>query len=128
MRFLSYLMACLVGILPAKFVHANDFVKNEEVRQGMRREGDDGRTPRAIQHYAYFPDEVARKTYREFVTSRGYEIDDEHGEGSGRNSLAIIFSKVQAPTEIDDETKVLDDNAVRLSGVYDGWETAIVRP
>lgn len=106
---------------------ANDLAKNEEVRAVLRKQGDDGKIARSVQHYAYFPSWRAEKSYRDFLTAREYKIDRESNESPHANPWAIIFSKVQFPNAIDDETAQLDANAARLGGDYDGWETSIVR-
>lgn len=92
----------------------------------LRENGDDTRSPRSIQHFAYFPGAKEQSAFHDFVISRGYRIDDEHSEAVGRFPWAVIFSKEQAPAEIDEETSVLRVNAERLKGEYDGWETAVV--
>jgi len=104
----------------------DDFLKNEPVRADLRRYGDDGKTPRLIDHYAYFPSREGQAAYRDFVLSRGYKIEREDIDADDRGQLPIFFSKIQAPVAIDKETAFLGARAVNLGGEYDGWETDLV--
>lgn len=106
---------------------AQDFAKNEEVRRVLREHGDDGRSVRLIQHFAYFTTEKAALQYRELVSARGYQVDLEANDASPPRSWSIEFSKLQAPNDIDGETGFLDSSAVKLGGEYDGWETKVHR-
>jgi hypothetical protein len=108
-------------------VPASDFVKNEEVRREMRRHGDDCKAERPIQHYAYFPEVTARRRYREFLLGRGYDIVRQEHVEFEPNSLSIVFSKLQAPNDIDHETAALGAYANTCSGEYDGWEADVCR-
>lgn len=128
MKFLpSFISRFLDGLPRPADENVEEFIKNEEVRSVLRENGDDCRSPRAIQHYAYFPDAKGQKTYLDFVASRGYRIDDEHNEAEGRNAWAVIFSQVQIPIRIDSETAILREYAQTLGGDYDGWETPVIR-
>jgi hypothetical protein len=104
---------------------ANDFAKNEEVRMVLREHGDDGTAPRPIQHYAYFPTSAAQKQYRDFLLGRGYHVDREEDNTPQPTPWGIVFSKIQTPTDIDDETEALGMTAAQEGGEYDGWETGI---
>jgi hypothetical protein len=127
MKAFHSLIVSLLVFTPISFASANDFEKNEEIRVVMRRNGDDCRTQRPIQHYAYFTSASDRKQYREFLTSRGYVIDRESDDADRKHPKGIIFSRSQAPIEIDDETAVLDAAAAQFGGEYDGWEADIIR-
>ncbi|MDQ0319028.1 hypothetical protein QO002_001166 [Pararhizobium capsulatum DSM 1112] len=105
----------------------SEFAKNEEVRLDLRKQGDDGRTPRLLQHYAYFPSADAEKAYADFLISKAYQIERESGDSPGDNPWGVIFTKVQAPIDIDDETANLGLKANSLGGEYDGWETDLIR-
>ncbi|MCQ4632007.1 ribonuclease E inhibitor RraB [Shinella sp. CPCC 100929] len=106
---------------------ATDFAKNEQARQALREEGDDCLTARPIRHFAYFGTPVARQQYREFLLARGYEINREGNEDYQPKLWSVVFSKVQVPIDIDNETEVLDAKAVTFGGEYDGWETEVRR-
>ena len=93
----------------------------------MRKEGDNCRTPRPIDHYAYFPTSEARARYREFIVSRGYRIEREDVSAADDSKLVIIFSKVDAPVAIDRETFLLENQAMQMGGYYDGWVTDVIR-
>lgn len=105
----------------------DDFAKNEEVRRVLRSQGDDGSSARQVQHYAYFPTLEAEIRYRDLVLARGYRLDRETNDGSHPKPWSIVFSKLQAPNDIDNETEILNVDAANLGGEYDGWETDIRR-
>jgi hypothetical protein len=127
MRVFRFLLSFGLLLLPLGTASADEFAKNEEVRRVLRSNGDDTRIPRDIQHFAYFPSELTQQSFRRFVVSRGYRIDDQHAGGANPLPWALIFSKVQAPLDIDAETEVLRVNAEGFAGEYDGWETAVIR-
>ncbi|MDB5555201.1 MAG: hypothetical protein JWL86_5185 [Rhizobium sp.] len=128
MSFLRGLISRFMDALPAKADdNIDEFLKNERVRSVLRENGDDCRSPRTVQHFAYFPDAAPQISFREFLVAHGYDIDDEHNEAEGRNAWAVIFSKIQTPVKIDGETALLGEYAGRLGGDYDGWETEVVR-
>lgn len=104
-----------------------EFSKNEEVRRYLAKQGDHSRTPRLLQHYAYFPSADAEKAYASFLKSKAYQIERESSDSLGDNPWGVIFTKVQAPIDIDDETGNLELKATRLGGEYDGWETEVIR-
>lgn len=105
----------------------DDFLKNEPVRASMRENGDNGRMPRPIDHYAYFRSPDMRASYREFILSRGYRVVREDVSGNDDGRMVIIFSKVQVPIAIDKETALLEDYTIKLGGDYDGWEADTIR-
>jgi len=105
----------------------DEFLKNEPVRAGLRENGDNCEVPRPIEHYAYFPTREGQAGYRDFLTSRGYQIDREEADADDEGRSAIVFSQVQAPVAIDQETALLEDQAAELGGEYDGWVTDVIR-
>jgi hypothetical protein len=107
--------------------NVDSFLKNEAVRSNLRKHGDNSKTPRAIEHYAYFPTDELRASYRDFIISLGYQVEREDFGAGDDGKIVIVFSKVQAPIAIDKETALLDDHARQLGGDYDGWETKVIR-
>ncbi|HCL65517.1 MAG TPA: hypothetical protein DIC56_11890 [Rhizobium sp.] len=128
-RLFPLCMAFVSSVMPVvgSTAMSNDFEKNEEVRQILRKQGDDSRTARVVQHYAYFQTSEARDLYRDFLFARGYKVDRESHQDPYFNPWGIVFSKVQVPNDIDVETEELDINAAKFGGEYDGWESGIVR-
>lgn len=106
---------------------ADEFAKNEGIRKILRENGDDGRSYRWIEHNAYFETEADEARYRTLVLSRGYRVDREDGDAPYPRPWHIVFSMLQAPDDIDDETNRLQADAARLDGEYDGWETDVLR-
>jgi len=126
-QVMNFLRSLLSGLQWLTFGKPNDFTKNEQVRAVMRGNGDNCLIPRAIDHYAYFPTETERASYRAFVMARGYGIDREDRNEDREHPCGIFFSKVQVPDDIDDETMQLEMTAMQMKGDYDGWETDVVR-
>ncbi|WP_137158310.1 ribonuclease E inhibitor RraB [Rhizobium sp. FKL33] len=104
-----------------------EFAKNETVRKVLRRHGDNGAALRPVQHFAYFSSAEGRREFSDVLSSRGYEIDSQHDDANPPNRFSLIFSKLQAPNAIDDETGALEALAAACRGDYDGWETEVVR-
>ena len=107
--------------------HVDDFLKNESVRNVLRKQGDNCKASRLIDHYAYFSTPETRASYREFIVSRGYQVKLEDVSATDDGRVVIIFCKLQAPIAIDNETVLLEDHATQLGGEYDGWETEVIR-
>ncbi|MGV3553079.1 ribonuclease E inhibitor RraB [Rhizobium sp.] len=107
--------------------NVDEFLKNEQVRRTLRENGDNGRLPRKVRHFAYFRSANARHQYHGLLVSRGYAIDEEHADGAYPNSWAIIFSRTQTPMKLDGETARLREATDQLDGEYDGWECEVIR-
>jgi hypothetical protein len=116
----------LVPVMDLAATTRNDF-ENEKVREGLRQNGDDCRTPRLVDHYAYFGDIASLRNYREYVESNGYQIIRESSDDEEDSLWLLLFSKLQRLTELDPITSELQAKAESLDGEYDGWECDVVR-
>jgi hypothetical protein len=110
------------------YASTNNYLNNESVRRNLKEHGDNGKLPRPIMYTAFFSEHEAFKSYRAFVISQGYTIEQEEFDVGDEGLTILIFSKVQSPIAIDKETAILDDYARKVGAQYDGWLTQAIRP
>ncbi len=97
------------------------------VIEQLRENGDDPTRAREIQHFAYFEDSEAAEEFVEWCNDNEFEgASTEEGEDG---EYLVSFTHVGRPEidEIFDRTAAADEAASELGGMYDGWETEIVR-
>ena len=97
---------------------------NNSVRAQLAEEGDDGRTPRAVEHWAYPVSSKSGSTsqLRKLLKNLGFHVDDANNGG-------LRFSHVTAVagTDFDALTTRLTNLMIENGWEYDGWETVVVR-
>ena len=100
-----------------------DMLVIEQLREG----GDDMTSPREIEHFAYFEDAEAAEEFAEWCTEN--EFSNANMEEGEDGEFLVSFSHNGSPDidEIFDRTSAADEAASELGGMYDGWETQIVK-
>jgi len=96
------------------------------IRQ-LEEGGDDLKTPRPINHFAYFEDPESAESFAEWA--RENEFDVEPTEEGDTGDYLVAFSHNGPPDieDIFDRTSAADETASEFGGMYDGWETEVVR-
>jgi hypothetical protein len=101
--------------------------QNEAVRVNLREHGDDCTKPRQIDHYAYFTDRSARKSYIALLRAEGFVIADApFFRRDGK--FPLVFGRMDKPIDIDPTTLMLAERARDVNGDYDGWDCPVIRP
>ncbi|MBW8638283.1 DUF695 domain-containing protein [Hoeflea sp. WL0058] len=93
-------------------------VQNLKVLGALRDRGDTLQSPREIDHRVYFNTTANAQTYSRFLRSNGFGAIEIFPVDA---RIAVDFSRIDLPSEIDDIVYTLYDKAVELHGQYDGW-------
>lgn len=106
------------------------WILDRRVVDSLRRHGDDGSTPREIDHWIYFYAASDRDRFRRAVEELGFRLRVSHDEGEGERRFALqIWRNDSADIESIHATVMdLMTIAEPLKADYNGWETFIVRP
>lgn len=110
-------------------------MQDNKVLEELLEHGDDGSIIRPIEHWAYFHDAASRAEFSVFIEAAGYalgaqvEMRDASDGGPPDLPFPLRFSREDRPGEQDftNANILLLQKALELGGVYDGWETVIVK-
>jgi regulator of RNase E activity RraB len=94
---------------------------NRDVLRVLSDEGDDGRTPRQIDHLIILRTCEQAEALVHAVSGLGFKLKHGTPFGEANGTWSVEFGKVEAPVEIDDTTVMLSKLARDHGGEYDGW-------
>lgn len=103
---------------------------DEGVLRNLAESGDDHSIPRRVDHWIYFDDVADRPGFIAWCESNGYtteqliERDDDHD----RAGVQIHHTSPVTPDVIHDTIASLVAAAEDAGGLYDGWETCVMKP
>src|SRR5258708_7710670 len=102
-------------------------IKNREVLEVLRRNGDALESPRDILHWAYFKTENDRSDFRNSAQVLGYRIDSESELKGKAYAYGICVGKEQDihSDALDEAVINLFRSAKQANGEYDGWESPV---
>jgi len=100
-------------------------IKNREVLQHLRNNGDRLAEAREIDHFAYFSELAARKAFVAYIGKCGFSIKATPTPSDSAD-YSLKFSRMDAPIDIDDVTTELAKAVSAHRGQYDGWGCPIV--
>ncbi|MCB9232417.1 MAG: DUF695 domain-containing protein [Bacteroidia bacterium] len=104
-------------------------IVNQRQLAELQAAGDRLQTPRAIFHWAYFPNENDREMYRDRMKEARFRIDKEvRTTGEGKYPFALQFSRKDLPdlSLLNELTWQLYKLAEKYGGMYEGWECEAV--
>jgi hypothetical protein len=105
-------------------------IVNHHACDGLIEEGDNLRLERAIEHKVYFENEDNRKKFITLIEQEGFKNQKEV-EIPFNNKLmyGVQFYRVDIPYyyNIDELTMKLIDLSSSCEGLYDGWESSLVK-
>jgi uncharacterized protein (TIGR01619 family) len=103
-------------------------IKNREVLEVLKGNGDALESPRDILHWAYFKTETDRSDFSNSAQALGYRIDSESEFDEKDNPYGICVGKEQDIRSDALDQAVIDllRAAKRANGEYDGWESPVV--
>ncbi len=101
---------------------------NRDVLDNLERHGDDLQAPRKIEHWIHFADELSRQRFQEHVRSQGFVVENAYTADEGDRPLVLVIAQNGVPAQIDEINIQLVEAASEYGGVYDGWETLILKP
>ena len=96
----------------------------------LKEKGDRLEAERPVSHYTYLPSRDARKRFSGFLAGNGFgKLKNFNPKVAKKDTLRYGIScvKRQAVTldDISSTTRLLDAEAEKLGGDYDGWETQV---
>jgi hypothetical protein len=104
-------------------------IRNRRVCDALRSNGDALTEPRAIDHWAFFPDEASRERFVQTIGGLGFLVREMESQADSEGSFVVQVFRDDVPAleSIDDVTLPLHRAAVEHGGYYDGWETQVIR-
>jgi len=102
-------------------------IQNHKVCDVLKAQGDALHQKRAIEHKVFFPQGEGKEAFVQAIEADAfiYQEDIKNDEGI----LGVKFYRIDKPFyyEIDSLTLSLIEKAALFGGVYDGWETSLVK-
>ena len=111
------------------FPTADDWqvIKDLDVIEVLKKEGDDGTASRQIDHWAYFPSHDTAEQFVQWLRERGYDVDGSDAADDGKLCVRFRHEGTVRLTDITSHTIALKRRASELGGDYDGWETPVCK-
>jgi hypothetical protein len=103
-------------------------IANRGVFAALEQEGDIPERERPIEHLAYLPSQAAADQFATWARTSGFTVmsqfESEDAE-EGMPSFGVEFSKVRpaTPEAVMPDIEAATEEAERLDGFYDGWQT-----
>jgi regulator of RNase E activity RraB len=102
-------------------------MSNRDVILLLRKNGDDGQTPRTIDHLIIVGDRGEADAVARTVSDHGFKLKPASPSKQNDGRWKVEFDKIEAPVEIDETTIRLARLARKHGGEYDGWGCEHVR-
>ena len=122
------IVLCVFGVFSSAIaVDAADRQKplNDSVRAQLARQGDNGKTPREVDHFAY-PDPFRKSAQRLVVKEWLEQNSFAKVESVNAGGLHFVRETAVAGQGFDKLTQDLADHLEKLGWEYDGWGTVAV--
>jgi len=102
-------------------------IQNHKACEALKAKEDNLHLARAIEHKAFFADEVQKEELVAKLEEDGFKIQSEITNDEGVKGVA--FYRIDKPfySEIDELTLYLIDTLEAFGASYDGWETSVVK-
>ena len=100
-----------------------------KVIESLDGHGDNNEVPRRIDHWAYFPTPEARNAFETWSVEKGFEVQSrlEPDDAKAAYGLQVFHTARPRLDEISIHTLGLMEQAKKLGGDYDGWESSVER-
>lgn len=102
-------------------------IKDIRVIEALRKKGDDGKSSRQIEHWAYFPSHDTAERFSQWARERGYNVVGSDAANGGQICVRFSHEGTVQLTDITSNTIRLRRKASEIGGEYDGWETPVCR-
>ncbi|WP_306643372.1 DUF695 domain-containing protein [Sanyastnella coralliicola] len=116
-----------------EFLYPNEetleFMANNKVLLQLSNAGDNLLQARMIDHFILFENETELKLFERWAKEQGYASASTTLDRSNDLPYTLHIARVDhvKPPEINNLTYSLRRKAEEMGGVYDGWETVVVR-
>lgn len=99
------------------------------VIENLERLGDDGSTPRDIEHLTCFPNKESAESFLAWAVANGFMLDPQVSatEVDGDVCLLLIHHGRVSIAELSPKTILMMQKSAEFGGEYDGWETEVVK-
>jgi hypothetical protein len=102
-------------------------IQDLRVIQALAEQGDDGTTPRSIDHWAYFPSQIAAERFSHWAQEQGYGSLATDIADDGKFRVRFAHEGTVRLGNITSHTIKLRRKASEVGGEYDGWETPVCK-
>lgn len=104
-------------------------IKNHEVVEVLEKRGDVLSPPQPVRHWLYFDSAEQRAQFKEAAMRLHYHVGSQIETPGEQQPFGIVMERSQPvdPESIDEAVIELFRLGRQLGGMYDGWETEIVR-
>lgn len=105
-----------------------EYMRNQKVVMKLQEAGDKLEKKRTVDHWLYFPTIKARDSFVVFAQTNGFKIESTQMTDNVK-SFELHISRIDKVdlTSISQLTLLLNREAQKYNGDYDGWETAVIR-
>jgi hypothetical protein len=116
-----------------EFLYPNEetyeYMTNDKVILNLIKEGDDLSKPRQVDHWLYFKSEADRDNFIPFAVLEKYKVESKEFLKDSKLKYKLQISRMDKVDvgSISKITLELRKKAKQLNGVYDGWETFVIR-
>ncbi|GHT35721.1 hypothetical protein FACS189427_05670 [Planctomycetales bacterium] len=110
----------------------SELFKSLYVVESLTDSGDKLTEARPVDHWIYFRTSQDRQQFIERVQKEGFEIKDRNDDADYANHNAQFGVNISRVDKVDPDNlfeyiSMLWDTAYECCGIYDGWETCIVK-
>ncbi len=115
------------------FLYPNEDIQNymgdQKVVDNLTKNGDDLTKSRRVDHWVYIDSKQNAETFKIEVEKLGYKIEEIKKDKENRNSYKVNFWKDEFVDlgSINQITSNLRVICKKYNGVYDGWETFVIK-
>jgi hypothetical protein len=104
-------------------------IHNHHTCDRLKAAGDNLRLPRAIEHRTYFKTAEQRDKFVAQIEAEGFNVQATMEPTEETPLFGLLFYRIDTPYyyEIDALTLSLIEAGELLGGMYDGWETSLVK-
>jgi len=100
-------------------------IRDLDVLDALKKQGDDPSVKREISHWAYFPDEPKAQAFASWARGASYKVGKV--ERTGDQKVVVRFTHVGSMelADITHHSIEINRKAKEIGGDYDGWETSV---
>lgn len=103
-------------------------IQNRRVCEALENDGDALKTPRPIDHYAYFKTAAGAEAFANAAAAMGFDVRGRGEPTDTHDEYGVHLTREDTPSyeHIDSITLPLFELAIDNEGEYDGWECPVV--
>jgi hypothetical protein len=106
-----------------------EYIRNQKIVINLTKAGDKLTKPRKVDHWLYFNTEADRNEFASFALQQHYAIENKGFSRRPDFRFELHLSRTDdvSLANISKITLALNQKAKALNGVYDGWETFVIK-